>query len=183
VFVPIAAKESDILAHNYLVWWGAQLFALAVLIFLFLRWKPAFLGGKTVGQTLGDALDARNAQIKDQLEAAERSRQEAARIREQSQRDIEQARTEAAQIVERAHSTSAAIRQEIETRAQDEAKRVVAQAADEIDFERRQAEQALRRRAADIVVDAAGQIVQRNLDPQTDQRLIAQSLQQMGDGQ
>jgi F-type H+-transporting ATPase subunit b len=165
-----------ILAHNYPIWWLAQLVAVGILVFLFLRWKPGFLGGKTIGTTLGNTLDAREAQIKEQLAAAERSREEAARIREASQRDIQQAREEANGIVQRAGTTSQAIQQEIETRARQEYDRIIGQARTEIDYERQQAELALQRRAADIVIDAAGQIVQQHLDAGTDQQLIGDSL-------
>lgn len=171
-----------VLADQYFIWWGAQIVAVAILVFLALRWRPGFLGGKTVGMTLGAALDRREAQIRDQLEAAERSRQEAARIREEAQQDISRARSEAEQIVSRAHHTSEAIGQEMEQRARQEYERVIGQARLEIDYERRQAELALRRRAADIVVDAAGQVVANHISPEVDRRIIRESLQDLGDG-
>jgi F0F1-type ATP synthase membrane subunit b/b' len=78
--------------------------------------------------------------------------------------------------VERAHSTSEAIQHDLERRAQEEANRVVAQASAQINYEREQAEQALQRRAADIVVDAARTVIQRNLDESSDRRIIDTSL-------
>lgn len=170
------------LSGNYLVWWVAQLVALALIVFLVLRWRPGFLGGNTIGQTVNASLDGRAAQIKEQLEAAERSRQEAERIRQQSAQDVTQAREEADAIVARATETSQAILKDIETRAREEYDRIVGQARNEIDAERRQAELALRRRAADIVVDAARQIVEKNLDAESDQRLIRESVTQLGNG-
>ncbi len=170
------------LSGNYLVWWVAQIVALAFIVFLVLRWRPGFLGGKTIGQTVNASLDSRAAQIKEQLEAAERSRQEAERIRRQSAQDVAQAKEEAEGIVARASETSQAIQKDIETRAREEYDRIVGQARTEIDAERRQAELALRRRAADIVVDAARQIVEKNLDAEADQRLIRESVAQLGNG-
>jgi F-type H+-transporting ATPase subunit b len=170
------------LSGNYIVWWVAQLIALALIVFLVLRWKPGFLKGQTIGQMLGSTLDARSAQIKDQLEAAERSRQEAARIREQSAQDVARAKEDAEGIVSRAVETSQAIQRDIEARAREEYERIVGQAKTEIEAERRQAELALRRRAADIVVDAAQQIVESNLDPAADQRLIQESVARLGNG-
>ena len=90
------------LSGNYIVWWVAQVVALALIVFLVLRWRPGFLGGKTIGQTVNSSLDSRAAQIKEQLEAAERSRQEAQRIREQSAQDVARAKEEAEDIVARA---------------------------------------------------------------------------------
>lgn len=168
------------LANDFWIWWIAQLVAIAILVILFLRWRPGFLGKRTVREALGAALQAREDSIREQLEAAERSRQEAARIREQSAREIESARQQAQEIVARASQTSEAIQRDIETRAQQEYDRIVGQARTEIDYEREQAELALRRRAADIVIDAAGQIVRQNLDPGADHRIIGESLDELG---
>jgi F0F1-type ATP synthase membrane subunit b/b' len=70
----------------------------------------------------------------------------------------------------------------MEQRARQEYDRVIGQARSEIDYERRQAELALRRRAADIVVDAAGQVVGRYLSPDADRQIIRDSLKDVGDG-
>lgn len=169
-----------VLANNYPFWWIAQLIAISILVFLFLRWRPGFLGGKTIGETLGSALDERRAQIDDQLAAADRSRQEAERLRAQTQADIERAHQEAQHIVSGAQHTSEAIRTQMSKRAEDEAQRIVAQAKSEIDQERNQALQALQRRAADIVIDAAGQVVARYTDERGDKELINSSLRKMG---
>jgi F-type H+-transporting ATPase subunit b len=176
--VPVVGS---ILADNYLVWWAAQLVAVAILVFLVLRWRPKFLRGRTIGQTLDGALTAREEQIKVQLEAAEESRKEAARILAESAKDVENARVQADDIVARALHTSEAIQREITERAQDEAMRIVEQTQAEIEYETRQAEMALRRRAADIVIDAAEQIVERHLEPSTDRRLIEKSLANLRD--
>lgn len=169
------------LAGSYFVWFGAQVVSLAIVLYFILRWHPSFLGGKTISQTLNAALETRANQIQNQLEAAERSRQEAARIREESAAEVTRARTQADEIVDRAKHTSEAIQQEIVTKAQEEKQRIVNQASEEIDYERRQAEMALRRRAADIVVDAASQIVRQNLQPETDRRIINDSIGQVRD--
>jgi F-type H+-transporting ATPase subunit b len=176
---PVIAATND-LASNYIIWFLAQLLAVAFLVLLFLRWRPSFMGRRTIGETLGQALDAREAQIQTQLQAAERSREEAARIQEQSERDIAQARREAEDIVSRASHTSQAIQEEMTARAREEYDRIVGQARTQIDYEREQAELALRRQAADVVIDAARQVVERHLQPQADQRLIDESLANMG---
>lgn len=167
---------ASILAGAYFLWWAAQLISIAILVFLALRWRPGFLHGRTITQTLGASLDSREEGIRLQLQAAERSREEAAQIRAESARQLEQARAESQEIVTRAHRTSEAIQQEMHDRAEEEYRRIVGQARSEIEYERRQAELALRRRAADIVVDAAGQIVAENLEASSDRRLINTSL-------
>jgi F-type H+-transporting ATPase subunit b len=168
------------LSSSYLWWWGAQLVSVAFLIYLFLRWRPGFLGGRTIGETLGAALDARKAQIDEQLKVAERNREEAERLRAQVLQDVETAREEAQKIVAGSSRTAEAIRQEIEQRAAEERQRILAQGRADIRQEEAQAMQALQRRAADIVIDAAGQIVSSHMDEASDQQLISSSLHSMG---
>jgi len=165
------------LSGTYLAWLIADVIAIAILVWAFLRWRPGFLRGSSIREAANRMLEVREQQIRTQLEEAQRSREEAARMREQSASQIEQARREAEAIVERARHTSAAIGEDLERRAREEYDRIVGQARSEIEYERERAELALRRRAADIVVDAAREVVQRNLDPQTDDRLIVESLQ------
>lgn len=164
------------LSNNYVWWLIADVIAIVILVWAFLRWRPGFLGKQTIGQTVNRLLDARAEQIRSQLEEAQRSRDEAARIRDQSAAQIEQARKQAEDIAARAAQTSEAIQQEMEKRAHEEYDRIVAQAKSEIDLERERAELALRRRAADIVVDAAREVVRRNLDDTADDQLIIESL-------
>ena len=164
------------LESNLIIWWLAQVIAVAILVILFLRWRPGFLGGRTIGETLNGALDARSNAVRDQLEAAQRSREEAERLHAEAQKDVERARDEARQIVERASHTSEAIGAELEKRARDEYERIVAQARSQIEFERERAVSSLRRSAADVVVDSAREVVERTLEPDGDRRVIETSL-------
>lgn len=164
------------LASDRLIWFIAELLAFVLIAAVILRWRPSFLGNKSISATLSDSLDRRAGQIDEQLSAAERSREEAAKIRAQSEQDIARAREEGRQIVGRAGSTSQSILEELQVRAREEYDRIVAQARTQIDYERQQAEMALQRRAADIVVDAAQEVVQRNLDSDSDRRIIGSSL-------
>ncbi|MGI8826307.1 MAG: F0F1 ATP synthase subunit B [Chloroflexota bacterium] len=167
------------LAQDIPIWFVAELLAVVIVIFLVLRWHPGFLGGRTVKDTVNQALEQREDQIREQLSAAQRSREEAERIREESKKDIARAKEEAGAIVARASTTSDSILQDLQVRARAEYERIVSQARVQIDFERQQAEAALRRRAADVVVDAAGQVLQRNLDAETDRHIIGSSLSEL----
>lgn len=167
------------LASNFFLWWIAQVVAIAILVVLFLAWRPGFLGGKTIGETLKGALKSRENDIQMQLEAAQRSREEAERLHQAALQDVEQARQEASEIVTRAGSTSEAIGRDLETRAREEYERIVSQARAQIEYERERAELAIQRRAADIVVDAAREVIERNLEPQTDRRIIDTSLSEL----
>lgn len=168
-----------VLADQYVFWWIAQLVAVFIIVILVVRWRPGFLSGRTIGETLRTTLDARAEQIQHQLEAAERSRQEADRIRKEAETDISKARAEAEDIVSRASHTSEAIQKEMHERSQEEFQRIVGQAKTEIEYERQQAEMALRRQAADIVIDASREIVERHHESSADARLINTALGRM----
>src|SRR5579875_2850415 len=169
------------LADNVFLWWAAQVVAIAILVILFLRWRPKFTGRRTIGEMVGSILDARAEQIRQQMAAADRAREEAQHLHEEAQQDIRQARGEAEQIVARGARTAELIREEMGRHAREEYDRIVAQARVEIDLERERAESALRRRAADIVIDAAAHVVQNDLTTQADAGLINQSLDSVGE--
>ncbi|HZU13223.1 MAG TPA: F0F1 ATP synthase subunit B [Chloroflexota bacterium] len=167
------------LANNFVLWWIAQVAAIAILVYFFLFHHFGFLNGGTIWGLLQKSLQSRRDGIQHQLEAAQRSREEAQRLHEEALQDVEEARHEAASIVERAGQTSQAIQADLEARAREEYNRILDQARSQIQYEQERAVMALQRRAADIVVDAAREVVERNLEPQTDRAIIDTSLDQL----
>lgn len=167
------------LSQYYIWWFVAEVAAVAVLVWFvgFRRFEG--LGNQTIAQRVKGVLDARANNIQEQLQAAERSREEAARIQQQAARDMEQARQQAEDIVTRAGETSQAIQRDMEEKARAEYERIVGQARTAIEYEREQAELRLRQKAADIVIDAAREVVERNRDPEADRKLIDDSLSHM----
>jgi F-type H+-transporting ATPase subunit b len=118
------------------------------------------------------AVEERQNLIKQQLDQAEKARQEAEERRRQADNEIQRSREQAGQIIERANRTGERIVQEAQEKAKEEARRIVEAAKRDIDTERQKAIQAIREQMADIVGGALTKIVGDSLDGERHRKLI-----------
>ena len=125
------------------------------------------------------AAEARQRQIKQQLEQAEKARKEAEAQLQGAQDEIQKARVQAGQIIEQANRAAERIEQEAQERAREEARRIVAAASRDIDAERQRAIQAIRIQMADIVTGAVRRIVGESLDGERHRQLIQAAIDQV----
>ena len=125
------------------------------------------------------AAEARQLQIKQQLEQAEKARKEAEARLQGAQEEIQQARLQAGQIIEQANRAAERIQQEAQEKAREEARRIVEGAGRDIDAERQQAIHAIRLQMADIVTGAVRRIVGESLDGERHRQLIEAAIEQV----
>lgn len=118
------------------------------------------------------AAEARQNQIKQQLEQAEKARKEADERLDAAQGEIQRARIQAGQIIEQANRAAERIQQDAQEKAREEARRIVEAASRDIDAERQRAIHAIRAQMADIVAGAVRQIVGESLDGERHRQLI-----------
>ena len=121
-------------------------------------------------------LDQRARTIRESVEAAEQARQESARADVERAEVLREARRQAEEIVTRASQEADRLRGERLQQAQEEAQRIITRAQQEASAERQQAMQELRAQVADLAVLAAGRVIGRSLDDQSNRALIAQFL-------
>lgn len=125
------------------------------------------------------AAEARQNQIKQQLEQAEKARKEAEERLQAAQEEIQTARLQAGQIIEQANRAAERIQQEAQERAREEARRLVEAASRDIDAERQRAIQAIRAQMADIVTGAVRRIVGESLNGERHRGLIEATIEQV----
>jgi F-type H+-transporting ATPase subunit b len=125
------------------------------------------------------AAEARQQQIKQQLEQAEKARKEAEAQLQGAHDEIQKARVQAGQIIEQANRAAERIQQEAQERAREEARRIVEAASRDIDAERQRAIQAIRSQMADIVTGAVRRIVGESLDGERHRQLIQAAIDQV----
>lgn len=126
----------------------------------------------TVWKPLLAALDEREKRIGDALESAEKAREEAqAALREHLEK-LEEAEAEAREIVRQSRDAAERIHQEIVEKAREEAQQTVEQTRSAIEVEKRTALTQLRREVADLAVQAAGALVDANLDDEKNRKLV-----------
>ena len=125
-------------------------------------------------------LDERKRRIQEGMSQAEQAVSAASASEAESRRAIEEAQQEARQLIGQAQEAAAQLRQELEDRARADAEQIVARAREEVQVERDQAIEQLRREFADLTITAAERVTRQSLDRAAHQRLIDEVLVEGG---
>ena len=118
------------------------------------------------------ALDEREKRISDAIAAAEQARQEAEEVLREHRQKLAAADEEARQVVAEARAAGANVRQTIVSQAREESERMLDQARTSIESEKRAAIAELRRETANLAVQAAGALIDANLDDEKNRGLV-----------
>jgi F-type H+-transporting ATPase subunit b len=123
-------------------------------------------------------LDGRSGKIKDSMEQAEYIKEQAARAEEEAEKRIEAASKEGQEVVAQAVRSGEGVRQQAQEEARQQAESLIAKARLEIQQERDDAIDELRREFADLTILAAGKVIDRSLDKKAHRQLIDKVLQE-----
>jgi F-type H+-transporting ATPase subunit b len=149
--------------------WG--IIAFAIVAFVLMRFGfPA----------IKKVIKNREDKIRDDLESAERSRLEAERLAEEHRVELAGARGEANRIIEEARVAAEAVRRERIAAAEAEAAEVRTRAAEDIRLASQRAMSDLSGRVAELSIELAEKVVERNLDRETQSALIESYINQVG---
>jgi F-type H+-transporting ATPase subunit b len=147
--------------HVGLIIWTIITFLVVLLVLKKFAW-PQLLA----------SLDEREKRISDALAAAEQARQEAEEVLREHRQKLAAAEEEARKIVAEARAAGANVRQTIVSQAREEAERMLDQARTSIESEKRAAIAELRRETANLAVQAAGVLIDANLDDEKNRGLV-----------
>jgi F-type H+-transporting ATPase subunit b len=147
--------------HVGLIIWTIITFLVVLLVLKKFAW-PQLLA----------SLDEREKRISDALAAAEQARQEAEEVLQEHRQKLAAAEEEARKIVAEARAAGANVRQTIVSQAREEAERMLDQARTSIESEKRAAIAELRRETANLAVQAAGVLIDANLDDEKNRGLV-----------
>ncbi len=149
----------------------AQIVGILVLLFIL---KKLLYG------PLLKVIDERSERIKESLEAAERTKEEAASNQEQMQEDLQKAREEGQQMIAQARDVAARFRDEEMAKAREEIAAERSKAEADIQRERDAAIEDLRREFAGLAISAAEQVVERSLSESDHRDIIDKVLEESG---
>jgi F-type H+-transporting ATPase subunit b len=149
--------------------WGS----LAFLVLLVAMWKWGVPAIKNMEE-------ARETRIRNDLEAAERTRLDVEAEKATYDAQLADARNEAGRIIDEARQAAETVRRDLIARAEEEANEVRARAQADIANQRTQAMSQLRTDVAALSIDLAGRIVERNLDDDTNRQLVDSFIDQVG---
>lgn len=126
------------------------------------------------------AMNARTERIAADLAAADSQKAEADRLVADYQAKLADARNESARIIEEARQTADGVRRQLEAKAQADIAEMRAQAAADIEAAKAQALADLRGEVTSLAIGAAEQVVQRNLNDDTNRALVEAYIDQVG---
>ncbi|HVE91115.1 MAG TPA: F0F1 ATP synthase subunit B [Actinomycetota bacterium] len=148
----------------------------AFLVFLAVMYKLVF-------PNMRKALRAREDAIRGELERAEQARLDSEEQREQLRRQLADARGQADQILRDETAAAEQVRRDIIAKAEEEARQIVARARTDAEGERDRAFGDLRSQMAEISIEAARRVVERELsDPAAQRTLVDQFIASVGSG-
>ncbi|WP_226376816.1 F0F1 ATP synthase subunit B [Oceanobacillus halotolerans] len=149
-----------------------QLFFFIVLLLLVKKfaWGPVM-----------NMMQKREDYIAGEIEAAEKSRQEAEKATEEATVQLKQTKQEAQKIIEDAKNAGANQERDIVENARQEAERIKKSAQEEIQNEKEKAVQALQDQVASLSVLIASKVIEKEVSAQDQEQLIEEYIKEIGE--
>lgn len=135
------------------------------LVFLGLLWKFAW-------GPITQALEEREQNIKDSLEAAEKAMNRAEKISKENEEALREAEQKAKQIRKEALEEAEQLRQERIEKAKEEADKMLEDARETIEQEKQRALDELRDEVAGLAIESASRIIDAELDEERNAKLV-----------
>jgi F-type H+-transporting ATPase subunit b len=148
--------------------WAIVVFVLLLLILKKYAWSPIL-----------DALDEREKTVRESLVLAAHIQSENARLAAEQASLLAGARAEAALVIQSARESGEALKKSLEQAAQDEKRRIIASATQEIEAQTRAAVAELRKTTADLSIGIAEKLIRQNLDDTKNRALVDQLIQEV----
>jgi F-type H+-transporting ATPase subunit b len=139
-----------------------------MLVFIVLVWFTM----KFVWPMILGPMEERSKKIAQGLAAADKGEQALAHAREQADAIVREARERATQIIDQAQHRANELVEEAKGIASSDAQRIKAQAEEQVVLESSRAREALRREVAQIAVQAASKLLEREIDANAHADLI-----------
>jgi len=122
-------------------------------------------------------LDKRSQKIRESMEQTESIKEQAAHAEEEVKKQLKDAAKKGEGVIARAGQAGEEIKQKTQREAKQEAESLIARARLEIQRERDNAIDELRKEFADLTILAAGKVIDRSLDKETHRQLIDEVLE------
>jgi F-type H+-transporting ATPase subunit b len=163
------SQEFNILEINPgLMFWTIVTFVILVWILKKVAWGPIL-----------EALEKREKTIRDSLEEASRSREEAQKLFEKYNQKLEKAGADAQKVLEEGRALSENMKKDIVSKAREEAEEIVARGKHEIDLETEKAISEIRKQAVDLSLNAASKIVKKTLTGEDHERIVLEAINEI----
>jgi F-type H+-transporting ATPase subunit b len=157
---------------SFLVSPGLGLMIWTLVLFVFTMWVLS----RVAFPRIQAALDRRANAIRESIDAAERTRNEADELLREYRQRLKEAREQADDIVARARKAAEAAQAEATAAGKEKREELVAAARRDIETETRRSLERIRKEVADLTVLATEKLTRKTLDPEDHRRLIDEAL-------
>ena len=155
---------------NEIIWGGA-----AFVVLLLVMWKYAL-------PPVRNMMKQREDRIRGDLERAEQARTEAEGELATYRRQVADARNEASRIIEEARQSADEVKRQVRAQAEADAAEMRTRAQEDAQLAANRAQADLQSRVADLSIELAEKIVERNLDRDTQLALVESYIGEVGNG-
>ncbi|ENH97971.1 F0F1 ATP synthase subunit B [Gracilibacillus halophilus YIM-C55.5] len=155
--------------------WGNMLFALISFGLLLLLLKRYAWG------PLMDKMEERENYIADEIDTAEKNREEAEKASREANEQLKATRQEAQQIIEDAKKAAQQQEREIIQAAEASAARIKKSAEEDIEREKEKAVEALQDKVATLSVQIATKVIEKEINEQDQEQLINEYMKEIGE--
>lgn len=165
--LPLAAQEAEAAKPGLLTpSGGLMLWTLVIFIFVL------FILSKFAYPKILEAVEAREKSLSDALAAAKKDREDAAALLAEHKKALDATRDEVQKIMTDARATAEKVRTDIVEQAHKEQQSMLERARAEIGAEKDRAMVELRKQTVELAVRAAGKVIERNLDVETNRAVV-----------
>jgi F-type H+-transporting ATPase subunit b len=168
--LPLAASDSG--GGSFLVSPALGLMIWTLLVFGF----TMYVLSKVAFPRIQEALDRRANLIRESIEEAESTREEASKILAEYRARLKEAREQADDIIARARRTAEATTNEAVEEGRDKREELLAAARRDIEAETRRSLERIRKEVADLTVLTTEKVTRKALDAEDQKRLIEEAL-------
>lgn len=165
----IILLEGGLLSANPgLIFWTSLTFLIVLLILSKTAWGPIL-----------SMLEERSKGIQSAIDRAHTAKEEAESILKKNRDMLSKADAEADKIIREAKEMADKVRSELTEKAQEESRKMIASAKEEIEQEKRRALDVLRNEVADMAVKGAEKIIRTTLDADKQKAVVNDMIREM----
>lgn len=161
-------KASLLSVNPGLIIWTIIIFVLLLFLLKKIAWKP-----------LLTALNTREQSIKDAIEGAERIKAEAQQMIAENKKAMADANAESMRVLNEAREAAGKVKDEIVSKANEQAKQILEQSKRDIQTEKESALTELRSEVADLAIKTAEKVIRENLDETKQKKIVNDFLNQI----
>ena len=173
--IPLAAEKSGDSGGSFLVSPNLGLMLWTLLVFLVVM----YVLSKAAFPKIQEALDKRANAIRDSIESAEKTREEADKILEEYRARLREAREQADDIVARARKAAESTTNQASQEGREKREELLAAARRDIEAETRRSLQRIRKEVADLTVLTTEKVTRKSLTGDDQKRLIDEALSEV----